>query len=109
MIVAGRELVFQQGFLDALHGLESWTNQSNTRSGRALVKRVADFVSDIVAPFPFSFPAFRLPTAPARTLRRAVLDRRYAVICEVHETELLLVLVYSTHQNADLLELPASG
>ena len=109
MIVAGRELVFQQGFLDALHGLESWTNQSNTRSGRALVKRVVDFVSDIVAPFPFSFPAFRLPTAPTRALRRAVLDRRYAVIYEVHETELLLVLVYSTHQNADLLELPASG
>lgn len=105
MIVAGRKLVFQQGFLDALHILEQWANQSNPRGGRVLVKRVVDFVSDIVAPFPLSFPAFSLSVAPPRPLRRAVLDRRYAVIYEVRETELLLVHVYSTYQNPDLLKL----
>ena len=108
MLVAGRELVFQQGFLDALHGLEQRANQQNPRAGRALVRRVVDFVSDIIGPFPFSFPSYLLPQIPDRPLRRAILDRRYAIIYEVHETQLLLVLVYSTYQNPDLLELPIS-
>ena len=107
MTVAGRELVFQQGFLDALHELEQRAGQQNPKAGRALVRRVVDFVSDIIGPFPLSFPGYPLPQAPTRPLRRAVLDRRYAIIYEVHETQLLLVLVYSTYQNPDLLVLPA--
>ena len=107
MIVAGRELIFQQGFLDALHELEQRVGQQNPRAGRALVRRVVDFASDVIGPFPLSFPGYQLPQAPHRALRRAVLDRRYAIIYEVQATRLLLVLVYSTYQNPDLLELPA--
>ena len=106
MIVGGRELVLQQGFLQALLELERWTGQQSPRRGRALVKRIVDFAYDVIAPFPFSFPAYAFPTAPARPLRRAVLDRQYAVIYEVHDTELVFVYAYSTYQNLTSLELP---
>lgn len=70
----------QQGFLQSLLEMEQWAGQQRSRSGRALVQRIVDFACDVVAPFPFAFPAYFFPTAPARTLRRAVLDRRYAVV-----------------------------
>ena len=106
MIVGGRELILRQGFVQALLELESWAGQQNPRRGRALVKRIVDFAYDVIAPFPFSFPAYTFPTAPARMLRRAVLDRQYAVVYEVHDTELVFVYAYSTYQNLELLELP---
>ena len=107
MIVAGRELIFQQRFLDSLLALEQWAGQQNPRAGRALVKRIVDFASDVIAPFPLAFPQYWLPTAPTRSLRRAVFDRRYSIIYEVYETELLLVYVYSTRQSPNLPELLA--
>ena len=106
MIVAGRELILQQGFLQALLNLEKWAGQHNARKGRELVKRVVDFACDTVAPFPFSFPGFSFPTAPDRALRRAVMGRQYALIYEVQETKLVFIYVYSTYQNLNSLELP---
>ena len=106
MIVGGRELVLQQGFLQALLELERWAGQQNPRRGRALVKRIVDFAYDVIAPFPLSFPAYIFPTAPARALRRAVLDRQYAVIYEVYDAEIVFVYAYSTYQNLASLELP---
>ena len=106
MIIGGRQLILQQGFLQALLELEQWAGQQNLRRGRALVKRIVDFAYDVIAPFPFSFPAYTFPTAPARALRRAVLDRQYAVIYEVYDAELVFVYAYSTYQNLASLELP---
>ena len=109
MIVGGRQLILQQGFLQALLALEQWAGQHNPRRGRALVQRLVDFSYDVIAPFPFSFPAYTFPTAPARVLRRAVLDRQYAIVYEVHDTELVFVYAYSTHQNLASLELPPAA
>lgn len=108
MTIAGRELVFQQGFLDALLELEKWAGQQDTRKGRTVVKRVVDFACDIIAPLLLSFPLYVFPAAPACALRRAIIDRWYAVIYEVCETELRLVYVYSTYQNLEWLAVPES-
>jgi len=99
VIVNGRELILRQGFLQALLELERWVGQQSASKGRALVKRIMDFACDIVAPFPLAFPVYYLPAAPARKLRRAVLDRQYALIYEVHEEEIVFVYVYSTYRN----------
>ena len=107
MIVAGRELIFQQGFLDALLRLEQWAGQQDPRKGRVLVKRIVDFASDVIAPFPLAFPRYQSLTGSTRPLHRAVLDRRYLIIYEVQETQLLLVYVYSTSQSPNLPELLA--
>ncbi|AMJ64137.1 hypothetical protein [Hymenobacter sp. PAMC 26628] len=96
----------QQGFIQALLELEQWSGPQNVRKGRALVKRLVDFAYDIIAPFPLAFPAYALPTAPDRPLRRAVLDRRYAVPYEVRNTELVFVYAYSPYQQPESLELP---
>lgn len=106
MIVAGRELIMQQCCIQALLELEQWSGPQNPRKGRALVKRLIDFACDIIAPFPLAFPAYSLPTAPDRPLRRAVLDRRYAVLYEARDTELIFVYAYSTYQQLNSLELP---
>lgn len=106
MIVGGRELVIQQGFIQALLELEQWAGQKDARRGRALVKRLVDFASDTVAPLPFAFPAYQLPTAPNRALRRAILDRQYAVVYEVSDTEVIFVYAYSTYRNPAFIELP---
>lgn len=109
MMVGGRELIMQQGFLQSLLELEQWAGQQRPRSGRALVQRLIDFACDVIAPFPLAFPAYSFPTAPARALRRAILDRRYAIVYEVHDAELVFVYAYSTYQNPEILELPTSG
>ena len=106
MMIGGRELILHQGFIQALLELEKWAGRHDASKGRALVKRIVDFACDTIAPLPLSFPAYPFSTAPTRALRRAVLNRQYAVVYEVHETELLFVYVYSTLQNADALTLP---
>lgn len=106
MIVSGRELVLQQGFIQALLELEQWAGQKDARRGRALVKRLVDFASDTVAPFPFAFPAYQLPAAPSRALRRAIMARQYAVVYEVSDSEIVFVYAYSTYRNPDFIELP---
>ena len=66
-----------------------------------------DFACDVIAPFPLAYPNYSLPTAPERALRRAVLDRRYAILYEVQDLALIFVYAYSTYKNPDALELPA--
>ncbi|SET91177.1 hypothetical protein [Hymenobacter actinosclerus] len=106
MTVGGRELVLLQGFLDSLLELEQWAGQRGAREGRELVKRLTDFAFDTIAPFPLAFPVYPFRLAPDRVLRRAVLSRQYAVVYEVHATELVFVYAYSTLRNPDQLSLP---
>lgn len=73
-----------------------------------MVKRITDFACDTIVPFPHSFPTYAFPTAPHRALRRAVLDRRYAVVYEVRDAELVFVYVYSTFRRLETLALPTA-
>ncbi|MFD2785754.1 hypothetical protein [Hymenobacter rubripertinctus] len=108
MIVGGRELILYQGFIDSVLELEQWAGREQARKGRMLVKRLMDFAFDTIALLPFSFPVYAFPQAPARTLRRAVFDRQYAVIYEVQASEILFVYAYSTFRNPEALRLPQS-
>ena len=108
MRVGGRELVLYQGFIDSVLELERWAGREEARKGRMLVRRLMDFAFDTIAPLPLSFPVYSFPLAPTRSLRRAVLDRQYAIVYEVRETEVVFVYAYSTLRNPNTLNLPQS-
>ncbi len=100
MIVAGREVVWNEMFLENVAGIQQYISQYNPVRGRTFATEILDFTLEIIAPNPLIFIHFDHPAYTHILLRRAVFSRNYIILYEVFDDRIVFLLVY--HASRDL-------
>jgi len=104
MIIAGREIIFKESFLDELTEFEQYLGRVTRAKGRTFTTAIFDFCCDIVAIQPLAYPVFQHKRALDAEVRWAVFQRKHAMLYRVSADAVRFISLYHTSQNeADLL------